>query len=107
MSCVFVHIRTTSAPLTLSTGDHALTRKINYSHVKALSNPYLYLVLPLCTGCILMEEGASPLRKCPKTVSKRFVEDIFVHLEYTHRKGGALKNDIYDFTEGVGGTKGA
>ena len=92
MSCVFVHIRTTNAPPTLPTGDHALTRKINYPYVKTLSNPYLYLVLPLCTGCILMEEGASPLRKCPKTVSKRFfVEDIFVHLEYTHRKGGASK----------------
>ena len=39
-----------------------------------------------------MEGGASPLRKCPKTVSKRFlVEDIFVHLEYTRRKGGASK----------------
>ena len=37
-----------------------------------------------------MEGGASPSRKCPNIVSKRFfVEDIFVHLEYT--EGGASK----------------
>ena len=48
---------------------------------KILHNTHLYLVVPLYTGCILMEEGISPSRKCLNIVSKPFItaEDIFVH----------------------------
>ena len=43
-----------------------------------------------------MEGAASPFRKCPKIVSKRFFdENIFVHLEYNRRRGvDKLANEL-------------
>ena len=44
-----------------------------------------------------MEGAASPFRKCPKIVSKRFFdENIFVHLEYNRRRG---VEDAYKLTK--------